>query len=543
MSNSTKREDFRNELLSTKSGRLMLEAIDRLPDGVSIFDEDFTPLYANKTSMERFSATHDRLSNGESFREANRHAVVEAMPHFTAEQVDQATDEILAHALEGRPLYVKTQGGSIVKTVYEELSEGQRAAISVDITELKHREKELIKARQREEAANAAKSVFLSNMSHEIRTPLNAVVGLAEILKGYDLPEEVYRHVCAIHEAGDNLTLLLNDVLDTAKIESGKLELAPVATDLLTFIDSTKQLWFPRIRNKGLKFITMVDTNLPPVLVFDPLRVRQCLSNLISNAIKFTDSGGITVMIRGEPLSRDRLQLVISVTDTGTGIDPKVAAKLFQPFTQADAKVAQEHGGTGLGLNITRELAHLMGGEIVLESSPGEGSTFVVTLEVGVADEQRTRPRQDIQQTAEPVGELKGKHILIVDDIPINREVARLLLTRLGCRCVEVSSGLDALIALEQERFDAVLLDGQMPIMDGPETISRIRASDKDYRDVAVISMTADVMAGDREWYLSLGMDGYLPKPIGEHSLKRELLRVLKEKAGGGDHTAKTAAA
>ncbi len=521
---------FNAQMSASEAGKLVLEAIERLPDGLSIFGPNFEVICANRKSLSRFGLTYSMLAAGSSMKDTMRASVRKSMPKFTDAEVEATTSHIYQAMLAGVPIDLLTDDGRVVQVTYEQLTEGRRVAISVDITELRNREKELKAARKSADDANASKSTFLANTSHEIRTPLNAILGLAQVLSKYDLPAEVRDHVASILDAGKTLTALLNDVLDLSKIEAGKLDMAPVDADLAHAMRRILRLWRPRAEEKGLDLSLSIDADLPPMLHFDPTRVRQCVSNLVSNAIKFTRQGQIDVAIRSRRTREGNFAIAVIVKDSGIGIDAEAQSRLFKPFVQADASTSRHFGGTGLGLAITRKLAQQMGGDVAMTSAPGAGSTFTFTFiaEAPKAPAQERNETSGAESTA--VSRFAGLRVLIVDDIPINRQVAALFLRPLGCVTAEAENGAAALeILASGETFDVVLLDVHMPVMDGIATIREIRAPGFSHREIKVIALTADAMSGDRERYLALGMNGYISKPINEGEMTAEILRVLAD--------------
>ncbi|MGE0408131.1 MAG: ATP-binding protein [Amphiplicatus sp.] len=534
---------FIEELTSTPSGRIVLEAISRQADGFAIFGPNFEPIYANEKSVARFPATYKTLAAGGTMPEAVRASVRAVMPNATEEEIEKAAEFCLESMRAGTPMDAKTQNDRYVQVTYKQISEGRRVAISSDITELRDREKELRHARRQAEAANEAKSAFLANTSHEIRTPLNAILGLAQALAKKPLPEDANDHVASILDAGKTLLALLDDVLNLSKIEAGKLDLAPVDVDLGHSMRRMLKMWGPQAEQKGLEISLSLAADLPALMHFDPTRVRQCVSNLVLNAIKFTEKGSVDISVRAAPQPNGDHLVTIRVADTGIGIEPEAAKTLFSPFVQADASTSRRFGGTGLGLAITRRLARLMGGDAEVESRPGEGSTFSISFVAGPPkNPAAAAPASDLKARGVP-SSFKGLKALIVDDIPINRQVAALFLKPLGCIVAEAGNGVEALDKLAAEHFDLIVLDMHMPVMDGPETVRQVRASKEAWRDISIIALTADAMSGDRERYLALGMNGYLPKPISEPALISEMQRVLAPQRDGEDMQAGAAPA
>ena len=375
-------------------------------------------------------------------------------------------------------------------------------------------------------AASRAKSEFLATMSHEIRTPLNGVLGMAQALASEGLPPNQRQKLDTILDCGETLTILLNDILDHSKIEAGKMELAPVDTDLRLVMQRAVSLFAPRAREKGIGLVLEREGAGPDWFCFDRVRLQQCLTNLISNAIKFTPSGVVTVRYGVHADEGGDYIIRASVQDTGIGMDTTAQMRLFTAFAQADGSTTRRFGGTGLGLAITRRLARMMGGDIVVSSEPGRGSTFVATFVAPAAAPRRhTLPPETTG--APPVVTGKTLRILLVDDNATNRQVARLFLVALRADIVEAENGALALEKLAAQTpgqpFDIVLLDVHMPVMDGCETIRRIRASDRPWRNLPVIALTADAMEGDRERFVAMGMTDYLAKPLDRRLLLNKI--------------------
>jgi signal transduction histidine kinase/DNA-binding NarL/FixJ family response regulator len=374
------------------------------------------------------------------------------------------------------------------------------------------------------EVANAAKSAFLATMSHEIRTPLNGVLGMAQSLRRDRLADEQAEKVATILDSGETLLNMLNDVLDLSDIEAGKLKIVKTDMDLRYTLARIRSFFLQNAREKGLGFSMAIDEGVPQFINCDRVRVRQCLSNLISNAIKFTESGDVKVHVACKNLEQGRLVVEMAVSDTGIGITEETHRRLFAEFSQGENTISRRFGGAGLGLAITRRLARMMGGNVIAESEPGKGSTFLLSFEAALAESSHAPALLGTPLTTSAVG---GKRVLVVDDNPINRQVVRLFLGLMNIEVSEAENGVMALEKLASEPFDLVLLDVHMPVMDGTETIRRIRKSDAEWNQVPVIALTADAMSGDRERYCSLGMDGYASKPISQHDLLIEMYRVL----------------
>lgn len=381
---------------------IMQDALEALPDGFMICEADGKPIVANSVSRRRFPTFYAALDCGLDFKGAIAVSVAAAWPGASREQIEQVTAGLTSKFQTGEPYETPTEDGCIVRVSFRSMPHGRKAATSVDITELRAKEKELRRAHEAAVesenlalAASTAKSAFLANMSHEIRTPLNGILGMAQVLAMGPLAPEQSEQVSTILDSGRHLLALLTDILDISKIEAGKLTVTPIETDIIDLLERVGQLWAPKAQEAGLQFHVCVDAALPPVLNFDAGRVRQCLGNLISNAIKFTARGHVVVYASSVRQSSGDHLVKIRVADTGAGINEETLQRLFRPFTQADDTTARTYGGTGLGLSITRKLAELMGGTTTATSQPGCGSEFVLTFLGGEAATKRSSDERE----------------------------------------------------------------------------------------------------------------------------------------------------
>jgi PAS domain S-box-containing protein len=397
-----------------------------------------------------------------------------------------------------------------------------------DITERKAAEGEMARGREEAETASRAKGEFLAIMSHETRTPLSGLIGMLTLLEEGRLTPEDAQYLAMARQSADKLLQVINQILDFSRIESGSLELACLPFTLRDLFAGVASSVEAEARSKGLELATTIDPALPLLLGGDGERVGQVLRHLADNAVKFTEQGSVSLSARlAAPLRPDGLvRVTFRVADTGLGIPEDKLDKMFEPFTQGDGGYARKYHGSGLGLGIASRLARALGGELTAQSTPGKGTVFSLTLDLsqGLPDQE---PREEEATDLAP-GSLR---LLVVEDERINQVGILRTLERMGHHAVCAAGGSSALDALDHAAFDAVLMDIQMPGIDGMETTRRIRTSRKPYAGVPIIALTAHAMPGDREEFLASGMDAYLSKPVPPSQLKEQLARIARRQS------------
>ena len=406
-----------------------------------------------------------------------------------------------------------------------------------DFTAIQHTQDLLVEAKNKAEQANRMRGEFLANMSHEIRTPMNGILGMTELAMTTEDNQTQKEYLSLARDSASHLLHIINQILDFSKIEAGALELEELTVCPAQLVRHTVRSLEQLAQAKGVALKVDNDPALPELVWMDPVRVRQVLTNLVGNAIKFTEDGTVTVQTKVLPCAEPNAVLMqLSVTDTGIGFDASRAEALFSPFTQADGSITRSFGGTGLGLAITRSLMQLMGGDVTAKSEQGQGACFTITLPL----------RRVLEKTADTVvaGALpmdvegpvaKPLSVLLVEDHEINRKLAQIMLQRMGHTCVLANDGQQALDCLDKEHFDVVLLDVMMPVMDGLTALHiwRERELERQLPRTTVLMVTAHAMTGDRERFMAAGADGYVSKPMSEVSLRKEINRACLRNAEG----------
>ncbi len=383
---------------------------------------------------------------------------------------------------------------------------------------------ELETARDRADAANQAKSAFLGVISHELRTPMNGVLGAAQLLSATQLDKTQHDYVSIVRNSGDSLLTLLNDILDMTKIEAGRMEFDNADVDFAELLERVSGVASAQAQAKQLVYRLETSDQIPSVVRGDPVRVGQILQNLLSNAIKFTHDGEIVFRVKAERLADDRVKLDFAVSDTGPGIAGTDLQRLFEPFTQLDGSSTRRHGGTGLGLTISRRLAEIMGGTITVDTRLGVGSTFTFSVEADVVD---WHVAQDVEATDDDVACERPLKVLVVEDHPVNRMILEAWMSSAGHSTVTAENGQLALDICAVEAFDLILMDVNMPVMDGLSATRILRQAPGPNQDVPLVVLSASARTEDHEAGLAAGADAYLNKPIDFRALGQVLERSV----------------
>jgi len=499
------------------------QALGAMADGFLLCDSQDRIVAWNRRYVEIFPWVRDVIGTGVPFRRLAEAAA--ALLGETSDADRQAwLERRLALHASGNGMYEQElANGMVIHAIERRTPEGGVVSVTRDITAA---ERALARAKAAAEAANESKSQFLAAMSHEIRTPLNGVLGMNGLLLNTMLTPEQRRFAELIRSSGQTLLTVINDILDLAKIEAGRMELEIVEFDPSATLDEVVALLSERAQAKGLHMSLKMPSDMPGALCGDPSRLRQVLFNLVGNALKFTEQGSVHIDVSYRPLADERVELTIAVRDTGIGIAPQAMTKLFDRFMQADARTARRYGGTGLGLAISREIVDLMGGRIDVESAVGVGSTFRVVVPLARGDDERLAAAESTMHSLLDTG---GLRILVAEDNGVNQILIKAILDQMGHYSDIVGNGIEAVKQVQAGRYDLVLMDIQMPEMDGEAATRAIRALPAEVSGIPIIAMTANAMVEHRAAYLANGMDDYVSKPLNPKLLSAAIARATTE--------------
>lgn len=545
-------ERKRNEQALRDAEDLYHTLFDLSPVGILLLDPE------TGRAVEFNQISHEAL--GYSAEEFARLSIHNYEVHESPEDIDAHIATLKNGQFEFFETQHRTKSGEIrdvtvsVKMI-EIQGKGYLFSVYHDITSIKKYELELKAAKKSAESANRAKSDFLANMSHEIRTPMNAILGMLQLTHTLKLPQEAERYLEKIEKSSRLLLDIINDILDISKIEANQLTISEISFNISELIEQVASLFAPKADEKGLNLIVRIAPQVPSPLMGDSLRISQILNNLLSNALKFTDAGEVDLLVSAEKLSAKSVTLSFTVSDTGIGIAPKDHSKLFTMFSQADESITRKYGGTGLGLSISKRLAELMGGKLEFSSKEGEGSTFTFTADFAIADlgfnsyrglretaretENKNRLREKGDDFIVISSPIRGASVLLVEDNEINIQVEGDFLRKMGIDVTTVTDGKQAVELLEKRRFDGILMDYQMPVMNGIEATRIIRGRGD---DTPIVAMTAAAMQSDKEACLEAGMDDYLPKPIDIVTMAHVLTRWIAPRFQSSEHLPLSAA-
>ncbi len=490
------------------------EAIDAMPDGLAFFDADDRLVLWNNRYDEVNPELSSNLQAGMTFREIIQIGLNEGLyAEAKGREAAWITERMESRRALSATMEQRIAGDRWLRVADRRTAAGGIVTVCTDITDLKNDAQALAEARDAAEAANAAKSQFLANMSHEIRTPLNGVIGLAQALARTGLSPQQAEMLDLIQSSGRTLQVLLSDILDLARVESGRLELSEETFDLGRAVREAAQLYEASAREKGLQFFVEIAPEVDCWITGDLVRLKQILTNLVSNAVKFTGEGFVSLTAAPGPV-RDGVQtLRFSVEDTGIGFDGQTRDRLFSRFEQADGAITRKFGGSGLGLAISRQLAEMMGGDLDCESEPGGGSAFILTVPFKAARAPVAAMGEAIDEETDALGTVR---VLMADDHPVNRRVVEMILAQANVALTSVEDGAQAVQAMRDGDYDLVLMDMQMPVMDGLTATREIRLHEAamGLRRTPIVMLTANALPEHVSAAEAAGADRHLPKPF-----------------------------
>jgi signal transduction histidine kinase/DNA-binding NarL/FixJ family response regulator len=538
------REQRRIELEAAVAAKseILEGTLTTIPEGILVVDDDLKLVSYNERFLEVFELDRAAILGAPDPAKAIREMRVRRGDFGSGDPAKLLAQwEAAMRKPESRQYEQQIVSGRWIEIHAQTLPRGGRVIVARDVTSRKEREtalalakEEADRARVGAERASKTKSEFLANMSHEIRTPLNGVIGASHLLLDTPLDDDQRRYLEIITLSGQHLLSVIEDVLDISKLEAGRMALENIVFNFSDVVSTAVELLRPKAIEKGLVLETELDPGIAQNFIGDPTRIRQVLVNLTGNAIKFTDRGSVTVAARYASEAGGASVLRVEVRDTGIGISAEAQTALFQTFTQADGTITRRFGGTGLGLAISKQLVQLMGGKIGVESRPDEGSRFWFTL----PPRRTAMVTEDVAHAQQSGISLAGYRVLLVEDVEINRVIAREALRRMGCHVEIAEDGVRAVEMALGADYHLVLMDIQMPRMDGVEATRRIRAGEGPRSRVPIVALTAHAIASEREAYLAAGLDDYLSKPF-----KPAALREIVARWTGEDSEPRAAAA
>jgi signal transduction histidine kinase len=510
---------------TVRARRVLEQALASMDEGFLLWDEHDRVVSWNERYLALFPHMRSVIGVGVSLHRMTEAGVAAVLPGADAARREAwIADRQAHHRSDGQLFEQRLPDGTVVSAVERRTATGGIVSIYRDVTRERAAAAELERARRVAESANEAKTRFLATMSHEIRTPLNGILGMNELLLHSPLDERQRRFAETIRSSGDALLTILNDILDMSRLEAGGMALELIPFDPRALVAEVVTLLQARAAGKGITLEIDGPAGAAPRLVGDAGRLRQVLFNLVGNAIKFTDRGGVTLRSSFDDLRAGAVCWTVVVQDTGIGIPPQALPTLFERFTQADTSTSRRYGGSGLGLAICRQLVGLMNGSIDVRSEPGQGSEFRVRVELAVAPPPAAGDAVASARPATAGG--RRLHVLVAEDNAVNQLLLQELLEQLGHGCELVANGREAVQRLREARFDAVLMDIQMPEMDGVEATLAIRALAGASAQVPIIAVTANVLPDQRRAYLDAGMDDYVAKPLDLSRLQEVLGRL-----------------